>query len=129
MTLILGMSKPEGIYLSVDHRFLDPLTRKPTDDHAVKFLNVRFPPVRSISEAYLHCWLKIADRDDGVDRAGSPVTRDESVELREARKQIKLLEQEVEVTRRTVGYVSGGVNSNDVPAGPRPCRVTVYPSR
>jgi transposase-like protein len=26
-----------------------------------------------ISEACLHRWLKIADREDGVDRAGSPV--------------------------------------------------------
>jgi hypothetical protein len=31
-------------------------------------------------------WLKIADREDGVDRTGSPVAHDESVELRKARK-------------------------------------------
>jgi transposase len=39
-------------------------------------------------EACLHRWLKIADRDDGCrDRTGSLVARDESVELREVRKQ------------------------------------------
>lgn len=53
-----------------------------------------------ISEACLHRWLKIADRDDGVDRTGSPVARDESTELREARKRIKLLEQEADRGRR-----------------------------
>ena len=69
-------------------------------------------PVRQIakdfgvSEACLHRWLKIADHEDGVDRAGSSVARDESVELRDARKRIKLLEQEAEVMRRAVGYLS-----------------------
>ena len=63
-----------------------------------------------ISEACLHRWLKIADREDGVDRTGSPGARDESVELREARKRIKLLEQEAEVMRRAVGYLSRDVN-------------------
>ena len=63
-----------------------------------------------ISEACLHRWLKIADRKDGVDRTGSPVARDESAELREARKRIKLLEQEAEVMRRAVGYLSRDVN-------------------
>ena len=63
-----------------------------------------------ISEACLHRWLKIADREDGIDRPASPVARDESVELREARKRIKLLEQEAEVMRRAVGYLSRDVN-------------------
>ena len=63
-----------------------------------------------ISEACLHRWLKIADREDGVDRTGSPVARDGSAELREARKRIKLLEQEAEVMRRAVGYLSRDVN-------------------
>lgn len=60
-----------------------------------------------VSEAYLHRWLKIADREDGVDRTGSPVARDESAELREARNRIKLLEQEAEVMRRAVGTSVG----------------------
>ncbi len=64
-----------------------------------------------ISEGCLHRWLKIADRDDGIDRgsatSGGP---DESAELREARKRIKLLEQEAEVMRRAVAYLSRDVN-------------------
>lgn len=63
-----------------------------------------------ISEACLYRWLKIVDRGDGVDRTGSRVAGDESVELREARKRIKLLEQEAEVMRRAVGYLSRDVN-------------------
>lgn len=61
-----------------------------------------------ISEGCLHRWLKIADRQDGVGTAtkGS----DESAELREARKRIKLLEQEAEVMRRAVAYLSRDVN-------------------
>jgi transposase len=64
-----------------------------------------------VSEACLHRWLKIADREDGVDRSGAPTAAgDESAELREARKRIKLLEQEAEVMRRAVGYLSRDVN-------------------
>lgn len=63
-----------------------------------------------VSEACLHRWLKIADREDGVDRSGSASGGDESVELREARKRIKLLEQEAEVMRRAVGYLCRDVN-------------------
>jgi transposase len=63
-----------------------------------------------ISEACLHRWLKIADREDGVN-AGDPLSGgDQSAELREAHKQIKLLEQEAEVMRRAVGYLSRSVN-------------------
>ncbi|MCZ4563130.1 transposase, partial [Rhodococcus sp. IEGM 1401] len=54
-----------------------------------------------ISEGCLHRWLKIADRDDGIERGTATKTGlDESAELREARKRIKLLEQEAEVMRR-----------------------------
>ena len=63
-----------------------------------------------VSEACLHRWLKIADREDGIDRLGSTEARDEPAELREARKRIKLLEQEAEVMRRAVGYLSRDVN-------------------
>jgi transposase len=65
-----------------------------------------------ISEACLHRWLKIADRDDGSHRAGSHVSAGEDVaaQLREAHKRIKLLEQEAEVMRRAVGYLAQGVN-------------------
>jgi transposase len=63
-----------------------------------------------VSEACLHRWLKIADRQEGIGRSGSPTIGDQSVELREARKRIKLLEQEAEVMRRAVGYLSRDVN-------------------
>jgi transposase len=64
-----------------------------------------------ISEACLHRWLKIADRQDGL--AGpSPAaaTDDMAAQLREAHKRIKLLEQEAEVMRRAVGYLSRDAN-------------------
>ena len=63
-----------------------------------------------VSEACLHRWLKIADREDGVDRQGPRAGGDQSAELREAHKRIKLLEQEAEVMRRAVGYLSRSVN-------------------
>jgi transposase len=63
-----------------------------------------------VTEACLHRWLKIADRDDGVDRTGVAVACDDSTELRQARKRIKLLEQEVEVMRRAVGHLSRDVS-------------------
>jgi transposase len=65
-----------------------------------------------ISEACLHRWLKIADRQDGGDRPGAPsaVADDVAVQLREAHKRIKLLEQEAEVMRRAVGYLSRDAN-------------------
>jgi len=48
-------------------------------------------------------WLRRADVEDG----GKPgVMRAEAVELREARKRIRLLEQENEVLRRAAAYLS-----------------------
>lgn len=75
-----------------------------------------------ISEACLHRWLKIADREDGVGRTGAPTASDESVELREACKRIKLLEREAEVSAVLSAISVGTSTENDVPAGPRPCR-------
>ena len=63
-----------------------------------------------ISEGCLHRWLTIADRDDGVNAGTKSSGSDESTELREARKRIKLLEQEAEVMRRAVAYLSRDVN-------------------
>jgi len=60
-----------------------------------------------ISETCLSNWLKKADIDDGV-RPGS--TEKDSAELREAKKRIRLLEQEAEVMRRAVAYLSRDVN-------------------
>ena len=62
-----------------------------------------------VSEACLHRWLEIADREDGVDSDG-PRAGDPSAEMREAHKGLKFLEQEAEVMRRAVSYLSRGVN-------------------
>ena len=56
-----------------------------------------------IAESCLRNWLRDADVEDG-NRPG--VTRSESVELREARRRIRLLEQENEVLRRAAAYLS-----------------------
>ena len=60
-----------------------------------------------ISETCLSNWLKKADIDDGV-RPGS--SEKESAELRDAKKRIRLLEQEAEVMRRAVAYLARDVN-------------------
>ena len=54
-----------------------------------------------ISEACLHRWLKQADVEDGV-RPG--VTTAEAGELRDARKRIRVLEQENEILRRAAAF-------------------------
>jgi transposase-like protein len=48
-------------------------------------------------------WLRQAEVDEG---AKPGVSRNDSAELREARKRIKLLEQENEVLRRATAYLS-----------------------
>ena len=48
-------------------------------------------------------WLRQAEIDEG---AKPSVTRNDSAELREARKRITLLEQENEVLRRAAAYLS-----------------------
>jgi transposase-like protein len=53
----------------------------------------------------LQKWLRRADVDEGV-KPGRSST--ESAELREANKRIRLLEQEAEVLRRALAYVSQG---------------------
>lgn len=54
-----------------------------------------------ISEATLHNWLKKADIEDGA-RPG--LTQKETAELRDARKRIRLLEQENEILRRAAAF-------------------------
>ena len=56
-----------------------------------------------ISEGCLSNWMKKADVEDGA-RPG--VTVKEATELRDARKRIRLLEQENEVLRRAAAYLS-----------------------
>ncbi|MBB4910087.1 transposase [Actinophytocola algeriensis] len=48
-------------------------------------------------------WLRQVDTDEG---SKPGVSRNDSTELREARKRIKLLEQENEVLRRATAYLS-----------------------
>ena len=59
-----------------------------------------------ISESCLQRWLKLADIEEG-NRPG--VTQADAAELREAKKRIRLLEQEAEVMRRAVAYLSRDV--------------------
>ena len=54
-----------------------------------------------ISDSCLRNWLQAADVEDG-NRPG--VTSSESAELREAKKRVRLLEQENEVLRRAAAY-------------------------
>ncbi len=54
-----------------------------------------------VSESCLTNWLSAADRGDGV-KPGP--TAAETAELREARRRIRLLEQEVEILRRAAAY-------------------------
>ncbi|MFJ7063439.1 transposase [Streptomyces microflavus] len=63
-------------------------------------------------------WLRRTDTDEG---GAKPATASgESAELREARRRIRLLEQENEVLRRAAAYLSQGTcRQNDVPARPR----------
>ena len=56
-----------------------------------------------ISESCLTNWMKTADVEDGV-KPGT--TTAENAELREAKKRIRLLEQENEVLRRAAAYLS-----------------------
>ncbi|QBJ96324.1 transposase [Rhodococcus sp. ABRD24] len=56
-----------------------------------------------ISESCLASWMKAADVEDGI-KPGT--TASENAELREARKRIRLLEQENEVLRRAAAYLS-----------------------
>jgi transposase len=54
-----------------------------------------------ISEATLYAWIKAADVDEGF-KPG--VTTAEAVELREAKRRIRVLEQENEILRRAAAY-------------------------
>lgn len=65
----------------------------------------------------LYSWIKKADVEDGA-RPGA--TAVQSAELREAKRRIKTLEQEVEVLRRAAAYFSQAhLPGNELPARPR----------
>ena len=56
-----------------------------------------------MAESCLRNWLRQADVEDGL-KPGTTAT--DNAELREAKKRIRLLEQENEVLRRAAGYLS-----------------------
>jgi len=60
-----------------------------------------------ISQSCLTRWLKLADIEDG-NRQGP--TRQESDELREAKKRVRQLEQENEILRRAAAYFARDIN-------------------
>jgi transposase len=69
-----------------------------------------------IGESGLTNWIAVANREDGI-KPGP--TASELAELREAKKRIRLLEQENEVLRRAAAYLSqANLPGNDVPARP-----------
>lgn len=60
-----------------------------------------------VSESCLQRWLKLADTKEGLRPA---LSVDESEQLRELKKRNRLLEQEAEVMRRAVAYLSRDIN-------------------
>ena len=56
-----------------------------------------------IAESCLRNWMRAADVEDGV-KPGT--TAAENAELREAKKRVRLLEQENEILRRAAAYLS-----------------------
>lgn len=57
-------------------------------------------------------WLRLAEIDDGATPGD---TRAEAAELREPRKRIRLLEQEVEVLRHVAAYLSHRPDAGVIP--------------
>ena len=72
-----------------------------------------------ISETCVSNWVRKADIEDGK-RPGT--TAAEAAELREARKRIRILEQENEILRRAAIYLVVAPSQNDVSHGGRPGR-------
>ena len=70
-----------------------------------------------VHEMTLYTWIRQADIDDG-NRLGT--SREESTELREAREQIRLLQQENEVLRRAAALGLGDTSTVGRPHQPMP---------
>lgn len=66
MTLILGMSKPEGIYLSVDYRVTEFRTRRLIDDASIKQLTIHYPPLDEGGPKVLLAFTGLAILPDGT---------------------------------------------------------------
>jgi len=80
-------------------------------EEVVRVARSREPGVRlkdvahdfGITESCLTNWMSRADRDDGI-KPGPTTT--ELAELRDAKRRIRMLEQENEVLRRAAAYLS-----------------------
>lgn len=65
-----------------------------------------------VSESCLSRWLRIADREDGIDSVDGPApspSGDLEAENRELRQRTKRLEQENEILRRATAYFARDV--------------------
>lgn len=65
MTLILAMSKDEGMYLGVDFRVTIGRSARIVDDGEVKFLHVKWPPLEGGPEGFL-AYTGLARMKDGT---------------------------------------------------------------
>jgi hypothetical protein len=65
MTLIIGMSKAEGIYMCVDYRVTDARSGRTLDDAAPKHLQVHYPPLENGPKA-LFGYTGVAVLPDGT---------------------------------------------------------------
>lgn len=63
-----------------------------------------------LSASCLRRWMQVADVQDGIRPRDPGVGGGESAELREARKRVKLLEQENEILRRAAIYLGRDIN-------------------
>ena len=60
------MSKPEGIYLSVDYRVTNTRTREIIDNIAIKSLMIHYPPMDNGGPKVLLGWTGLAELPDGT---------------------------------------------------------------
>ena len=65
MTLVIAMSKPEGIYMSADYRITDSRSGRLVDDASVKFLTAKYPP-HGVGPTVLFGYSGLAILPDGT---------------------------------------------------------------
>src|ERR1700748_3500493 len=66
VTLIIGMSKPEGIYLSVDYRITNSSTREIINNTAIKSLMIHYSPTDNGGPRVLLAFTGLAELPDGT---------------------------------------------------------------
>jgi hypothetical protein len=66
MTLIIGMSKPEGIYLSVDYRVTNTRTREIINNISIKSVTIHYPPIDNGGPKVLLAFTGLAELPDGT---------------------------------------------------------------